>query len=171
MNYRFYNYFVEGDCEKHLIRQNQQLKNQYFFSGRVETFNILNKLITDTKLRTIKDNTLLVFVFDTDINIDLTILKRNIKKLNSYKAKYIFILQDKNFEDEIVRSTDIKRIKDLFKSLDDSDFKGDFIKCKYVFSTLEKHKFDINKFRIYKNENPYFKDYKSEGNKIKKRLT
>lgn len=30
MNYRFYNYFVEGDCEKHLIRQNQQLKNQYF---------------------------------------------------------------------------------------------------------------------------------------------
>ena len=167
MKFSKFIYFVEGECEKHLISENNRLPNPYLKVGRVEVFNFLTKDISVRKIISIDKNSLVVIIFDTDINCDLKIIERNTKMLDKYKVNYIFILEDKNFEDEILNATDVKQLKDLFKSKSNSDFKKDFVKANNVFSTLNRHNFNIDKFWCYKNKNEYFKDFISQGGLIK----
>ncbi len=169
MKYKKIRYLVEGDCEKHFLKENNGLKPPFFEIGKVEVFNVLSKSISARKIMTIERNTLLVFVFDTDKNVDLNVINENIKNLNKYKVNYIFVLQDKNFDDEILNSTDIKRLKDLFNCKRDSDFKEYFLKANNIFNTLKNHNFDIGKFWIYKNKNNHFEKFISQGELIKKK--
>lgn len=99
----------------------------------------------------------------------MKIIKKNVEILNKYKVNYIFVLEDRNFEDEILNSTDLKQLKDLIKSKNNSDFKKDFINANNVFNALNNHKFDIKKFWCYKNKNKHFKNFQSQGELIKKK--
>ena len=81
-------------------------------------------------MRTLERETIVVLVFDTDIE-KIDILDKNIELIkNSNNVRdIIYILQIKNLEDELVYSTKIKKIKDLLESKSDKDFKRDFISC------------------------------------------
>ena len=88
---------------------------------------VVQERLTDLKLRVLSEGTILIFVFDTDSgNID--ILNENIKKAKkSSRVKKVYcITQVKNIEDELIRSTDIKRIEELLSSKSKTDFKRDF---------------------------------------------
>ena len=168
MRFEKIHYLVEGECEEHFIRENNRLPDPYLKIGKVEVFNFLTQRISMRKIMTIGRNSLLVIVFDTDIDCDLTIIEGNVAMLKKYKVDFVFVLEDKNFEDEILNSTDIKQLRDLFHSKYNSDFKKDFIKAKNVFDVLRRHHFDIGKFWCYKNPNVHFKNYVSQGEFIKK---
>ena len=54
--------------------------------------------------------------------------------------------QVKNLEDELIRSTDIKFIRELTASKSDSGYKKDLIKTSNLASLLVRHGFKINLF-------------------------
>ncbi len=78
-----------------------------------------------------------MLVFDTDIEIT-EYLKKNIKMLKDFcsRLEILTIAQVLNFEDEIVRSTDVDKAQDLTKSDSISDFKRSVNRmkeCKELF--------------------------------------
>ena len=67
-----YHYFVEGECEKKLLKSFMYVDSDSFIEGKVEVFNFVNERISLAKARTIKKNTTVVIVTDTDVkNIDV----------------------------------------------------------------------------------------------------
>ena len=62
---RIYQYYVEGDDEKALVNT---LKSDLrcIESGKVDVFNVVQNLLKPTRLRTLKPNTIVVLVYDTD---------------------------------------------------------------------------------------------------------
>lgn len=138
-------YLVEGQCERKLLTELKN--NNLIIPGKIEVFNVLTRRITKSKVTTIKPESIVVMVFDTDQNYDMSILKDNCKILEQYlkKPNIKMLIQVKNLEDELIRSTDIRTIRDLTDSRSNSDFKADFIKSRSCLALLEKHHFDLNK--------------------------
>ena len=77
-----YHYYVEGNCEKKLIDEfkKQQLP---IISGKIDVFNAVQEEFTNTRLRMLPENTIVILVFDTDTGI-VEILKRNLEILKKY---------------------------------------------------------------------------------------
>lgn len=147
MKAKNYYYFVEGENEKKLV---QVLKTEFasIRSGKVLVHNALTKPITPAQMRQFLPGTAVIFVFDTDVDdINLETLYKNIKALNKHKnvTDVILIPQVKNIEDELVRSTSIRNIKELLQSKSNKDFKSDFNKTdlKGLKTKLEKVDFSI----------------------------
>lgn len=146
-----YVYFVEGECEEKMVNV---LKHHFHFiqNGRVKHISPAHKKITEALCRTLSNKTNAVLVFDTDVNdcSILKILEDNIKFLKDSPniSNVICIPQVLNFEDEIMRSTDIKKLSGLFSAKSKADFKRNFIKTKeeVVFKDLKQHHFDFEKF-------------------------
>lgn len=61
--------------------------------------------------------------------------------------KIVYLAQVLNFEDEIVRATDINKAIELTKSKSTSNFKTDFCKLKVpeCRELLKRHNFDVSK--------------------------
>ena len=61
-----YQYFVEGEDEKHLI---EVLKTEIklIMPGKVQIFYVVQEIIKDSRLKILSNNTTLVFLFDTDV--------------------------------------------------------------------------------------------------------
>lgn len=141
-------YFVEGECEEHLIKS---IKNEYLLSGKIKVLNVTTKKITPNHIRLLKAKTICVFVLDVDIFTNGKqkddILKENIKILTRNKFKVILIPQIQNLEDEIIYSTNIKKCcTELLGTVSKKDFKADFIKCQKIVERLSEKQFDINRF-------------------------
>lgn len=155
---KIYRYFVEGETEKKVI---EALKNKYLESGKITVKNIANKKLTTLDLGQLKPNTICVLIFDKDIFVEVSpvgnqqLVLENIEKLKKSKnvKEIICICQNKNLEDELIKSTNIKQIKDLLDSSSNSDFKKEIIKCSNVLKKLEEKSFDISKFWIGENLN------------------
>ncbi|HPY98610.1 MAG TPA: hypothetical protein PLZ06_06155 [Clostridia bacterium] len=167
MSNRNYNYFVEGETEACLIRA---IRQKYIQSGRITKINLLEKDIPSGFIKTIKPFTILIIVFDTDVD-DMKLverLKNNTGKLkkSSHVKDVILIPQVNNLEDEIKYATDISEIKDLLQSKSNKDFKRDFCKCNNVTDCLVKHSFNIEKFWSRKARNKY-SIFENDGKKIK----
>lgn len=161
-----YIYFTEGECEKKII---DVLKNTHLQSGKIRVYNVLQKPITDYIIRQFKEKSVVILVFDTDIETNLSILQKNITLLKSAKniKNVILIPQIKNFEDEIIYSTNIKNIQQLLNSKSNKDFKSDFINCRNILDKLTDVGFDFSKF--WSRSHPgVFKTFINESNKIKK---
>jgi len=146
-----FQYYVEGDDEKHLI---DVLKSELkkIKPGKVQKLNVVDQKITDAMIRTYKDGTVVVLIFDTDTG-DVNILNENIARLNRCRAvsKVVTIPQVLNLEDEIVRSCNIRDARKLLNSRSTKNFKRDFINVSNLGAKLEEHKFDIN---LLWNQNP-----------------
>lgn len=118
--------------------------------GKVEKLNPITSKITETKARTIKRDTKIVFVFDTDVE-STSILEDNIKTLNKFahvdNEDIVFLMSVKTFEEEIAFSCkdirDIKGLIKLFNSQGTSAFKTDFSNCKNLEDKLKQVGFDI----------------------------
>ena len=161
-----YQYFVEGKCEEKLIKVLKKQKDQ-IISGKVEVLNVVQERLTDTKLRLITPDTIIILIFDTDTG-EVEILKENLKKLEKWGIKKVWcVVQVKNLEDEILRATSLRNVKDLFKCKNLDEFKEQFIKEKNLYKKLTDKDFDLDKMWI--TEPP--KEYcwlNNDGNKIKR---
>lgn len=155
-----YVYFVEGECEEKMVNI---LKHHFncIQNGRVKHISPAHKKITEALCRTLSNRTNAVLVFDTDVDDKsvLRMLEENIKFLKGSPniSNVTCIPQVLNFEDEIMKSTNIKNVSDLFSAKSKTDFKRNFIKTKEeaVFKDLKQHNFDFEKFWVSKPKGIY----------------
>ena len=168
LNYN-YQYYVEGDDERHLINILKTELNM-IKPGKVQKLNVVNHRITDAMMRAYKDKTVVVLVFDTDTgNVD--ILNENITKLSKCRAvsNVITIPQVLNLEDELVRSCNIRNALELLNSRSTKNFKRDFISISNLGAKLLEHNFDISLLWNQKPKKP-FQHIENQSSKIKIKL-
>ena len=150
MNYKKCVYFVEGPCEKTLI---DALKSEprLIMPGKVHVHNVIQEEIPRRLVIMIQAGSNVVFVFDTDVE-KTDILKKNIGYVKRYASRITILnlVQVLNFEDEIVRATDVRRAQDLTKSSGVSEFKSAFCRMNHEScrNALTRHHFDIRQLWI-----------------------
>lgn len=144
-------YFVEGRCEEKLLNALKE-QPQKILPGRIKVFNVIQNSLSSSQLITIQPGTTIVLVFDTDI-AQTDCLKGNIRRLKKYcsKVKIVFLSQVLNFEDELVRCSDLKCASDLTHSRHSKDFKRDFCAMTNARSSLERVNLSVERLWI---ENP-----------------
>ena len=160
-------YFVEGECEKQLINA-LKISPEILTPGKVKVYNVKQNLIPKSQLLAIQPRTKVALVFDTDVE-DRKALDKNIEMLRKYcsKVTVINMMQVLDFEDEIVRSTDVSKAQELTKSRSVSNFKTDFCRMKVndCRSLLERHQLNIVK--MWTTEPPEtFKDLEQDVAKV-----
>ena len=147
MDNRRYFYLAEGECEEKLL-QALKLKPSLIHPGKVEKFNIIQNELPIRKLMQYPANCVVVLVFDTDKEI-AEHLKANLNRLKSlsYEVDVMTVAQVFAFEDEIERTTDVKRALDFTKSETVGDFKRAVNRAKEIDfrAALKRHKFDLTK--------------------------
>ena len=160
-------YFVEGETERKLI---ETIKNKYLYSGKIKIINTIQNKVPNSILRTLERETVVVLVFDTDVE-KIDILDENIRLIMSSNnvKDVICIPQIKNLEDELIYSTNINKIVDLLESRSDKDFKKDFISCKNLIKKLEDKEFKISRLWS-RNAVDIYKKYKNDSEVIKKKV-
>lgn len=146
MKSKYVLYYVEGDDEKKLL---DVLKTdlRLIKPGKIQKLNVTTQEITVARLRTLSRDTMVVLVFDTDAG-NIEILKSNIRILENCKAvsDIVVVPQVPNLEGELVRSCDIRNIKDLLNSKTNGEFKSDIMSVSNLAKKLQEHKFDIRVF-------------------------
>ncbi len=161
-------YLVEGECEEKLLKA---LKGQpaLIKPGSVKKFNVVQNEIPASKLMAFDPGSRVVLVFDTDKEVTEH-LKRNIQLLKTVcsEVEVLTIAQVLNFEDEMVRSTDISRAEELTKSETVSDMKKAVNRMKEIEfrQSLKRHKFELSKLWI-KNPPKAFSFIKQQAEAIK----
>lgn len=164
-------YFVEGECEKKFLKSFMYLDCDCFIEGKVEVLNFVNTKISKPFARSIKKDTRVVIITDTDAG-DTTILDYNIETLINISlipVENIVVVQSvKNFEEEIIYScSQIHDINQLLSTKGKDEFKKKFIAHKDLVSKLHSVGFSINKIWSRK-ANPPFDKYNNDSQKIKK---
>ena len=149
-------YFVEGECEKKLIDAMKSYPS-LIRPGKVHIFNTIQNSLSYSILVPINEGDL-VFVFDSDVP-STGHLKENIslvKKVCRGKTiRLLFLVQVRNFEDELVRATDARKVTEITGSRSMKDFKSDFIALKDCRSVLRRHSFDVNRIWRIKPPAPF----------------
>ncbi len=161
---KLYQYFVEGECEEKLINIYKAPPYNYFVPGKVEVFNFVNKFITKNRILNLKPETNIILIYDTDVE-DIERLRANIDMLRKYGYKNIYHIQSiKTFEDEIVFSTDMKKIDELFNTKSNSEFKTQFLREKELnlVNRLEKHYFSLDDIWTRSSNDKIFRQYSSD---------
>lgn len=162
-----YHYFVEGEDEQHLVNV---LKSDLrcIQSGKVQVFNVIQNRFTKLRVRNFAMDTVAIFVFDTDVETNLDILRYNVEFLDKQKCirEVICIPQVKNLEDELLRACQIKSVMELTGSKSMDNFKKDLIKCTNLAARLQKYNFDSSKFWSLPARN-CFSEFKNNAKKIK----
>lgn len=141
-----YHYYVEGENEKKLL---EVLKRDLgcIESGKVDKVNVVQTKFSIARVRTLKPDTTVVLIYDTDVEDTLAILQYNIDFLNKQKGikQVICIPQVKNLEEELLHACNIKNITDLTKSDSKTNYKRDLINCNNLADRLTVCGFDITK--------------------------
>ena len=144
-----YHYYVEGENERVLVEILSKCKDEKFNvirPGKIDVFNVVEREIKSTHMMNLKDNTVVVLVFDTDTK-NRAILDKNTKFLEKHKKikEVILIPQVYNLEDELIRSCNIKNIIQLLGSKSKKEFKSDFNKVNNLNEYLIKAEFAFDK--------------------------
>lgn len=164
---KYYHYFVEGDDDKKIV---DTLKTdlQLIIPGKVQKFNVIEKTLKKNHLMGLKNGTTVILVFDTDTG-KVKILRKNLEFLKSQSIvkDVICITQVKNLEDELVRSTSVKEIKELTKSRSNSEFKTDVLRATNLGKRLSECSFNFSNFWNRQPENEY-RGLINEADKIRK---
>ena len=162
-----YRYFVEGESEQILINA---LKTDLglIVPGKVDILNVIQKKINKNWLRTMKPNTTVILVYDTDVE-DVELLKKNIETLKKCAAvKDVWCIpQVKNFEDELVSACNIRNVMDLTGTRTLHDHKRAFVNNSNQSQMLERNGFDIEKLWSKVPDNA-FAQFGNDSEKIKK---
>lgn len=141
-----YHYYVEGEDEKRLL---DVLKRDLrcIESGKVDIVNVIQTKFSAARIRPLKQDTIVVLVYDTDVESNMDIFRYNVDFLNRQKGikKVICIPQVKNLEEELLRACDIRNITELTKSASKSNYKSDLISCTNLGARLQACGFDISK--------------------------
>lgn len=163
---KHYQYYVEGQDERNLLTE-LKTKMRLIQPGKIQVLNVIQNNIRDSHLMQLKDNTVVVFVFDTDKEGGTT-LDKNIALCKQHEKvrEVLCIPQVKNLEDELIRSCNISPIIELLPSRSLSNFKTDFAKEKKLKEKLEKKNFDIRTFWSQIPDDDY-KHISNDADKIK----
>ena len=166
-----YHYYVEGENERVLVEILSKCKDEKFNvirPGKIDVFNVVEREIKSTHMLNLKDNTVVVLVFDTDTK-SRAILDKNTKFLEKHKKikDVILIPQVYNLEDELIRSCNINNILQLLGSKSKEEFKSDFNKVNNLNEHLIKAEFTFNKL-WRKKTNGVFAGIKNGIHKIEK---
>ena len=169
MRNRIYQYYAEGQDE---IRVLNVLKSELccIQSGKMDVFNAVQNRLTDARTRMLKNNTIVVLVYDTDVE-KTDILRENIRLLENHPAvkEVICIPQLRNLEEELVRACQIRNAAQLTGSVSKKDFKRDLIRCANLGDRLRNCGFNIDDFWAAQPKNA-FSDFKNGAEKIKKKI-
>lgn len=162
-----FHYYVEGECEEKLINTYKKPPYSYFVPGKVEILNVVQKEISRPRITAFKANTIVIFVYDTDVEND-EMIQRNVNKLKKYGFRVYHIQSIKKFEDEIVYASRVKSILDVFKTDNEAEFKNHFILQSNLPSKLLKVGFEIEKMwiRNVDEKSVFFKYYSSSSRKM-----
>ncbi|MDO4197838.1 MAG: hypothetical protein Q4D13_02460 [Erysipelotrichaceae bacterium] len=140
-------YLVEGPCERKLIEALKENPSK-IIPGKIKVFNVIQDKIPKSVLLSVQPDTMMVLVFDTDV-VKTDVLRENIRSLKRYcqRVSIVYLAQVLNFEDEIIRCTDVSKAEELTKSKTIANFKSSVNRMKaYDFRmSLERHKLDMNK--------------------------
>ncbi len=161
-------YLVEGECEEKLLKA-LKVQPAIINPGTVKKFNAVQNEIPASRLMSFDPGSRVVIVFDTDTEVTEH-LKKNIELLEKVcsKVEVLTVAQVLNFEDEMVRSTDISKAEELTKSKTVSDMKRAVNRMKETEfrQTLKRHKFNASKLWTVKPPK-LFSFIKQQGDKIK----
>lgn len=137
-------YFVEGECEEKLINALKE-KPSRVCPGKVKRVNVIQSELSTSQLVQIQAGTVVVLVFDTDVP-KTEYLKKNIRLLKEKctGVKIVCLAQVLDFEEEIVRCTDVVCAEDLTHSRSKKDFKRDFCATTNTRLLLERHHLDVD---------------------------
>lgn len=149
-----YVYFVEGEDEEKVVNILKEIKNRYIVAGKCCVLNVIQDEIKKSLLMTLNKSTIAIVIYDNDVIVNRSLnpekakekVNKNIKLLNEYCKNVIVICQYDNIEDEIIKSTNIKKIEDLLGSKSKSEAKSDLRKEKDLMKKLLNKEFDFNKF-------------------------
>ena len=155
MRSKFVQYYVEGEDEEKLIHVLKSDLN-VIRPGKVQKLNVIDHVLENARLMTLRPRTMVVLIFDTDTE-RTSILNRNLEKLTKCPAisEIVTIPQVLNLEDELLQSCDIKKITELLGSKSNKEFKTDFIRAKNLADKLREHRFDINRLWRQHPLSPY----------------
>ena len=163
---QYIQYYVEGQDEEKIL---SVLKTdmQLILPGKVSKFNVVQNKLTKARLMNLRPGTTVVLVFDTDTN-NTKIIKENIDILKKTSTVYsvVCITQVRNLEDELVRSCNIKAVRELTGSKTDSEYKSKLISATNLAALLTKRGFDVNKFWSKKPDG-LFSEFINEAGLIK----
>ena len=142
-----YHYYVEGQDEKSLL---EVLKRDIkcIRSGKIETFNVIQEKISIARIRPLKQGTVVVLIYDTDVQTNLKILQYNVSFLKAQRGikDVVCIPQVKNLEDQLLYACKIRNIEELTKSITKTEYKKDLIRCSNLEERLHQCQFDIVEF-------------------------
>ena len=134
-------YIVEGETERKLINT---YKNTHIRSGKVSIFNLWDQKINNIERRFGIGSTI-ICILDTDQRRGIANLLKNIQILKDQRFKVIVFLQNKNLEDEIIRSCSaVKNMTEIF-NCPNNKVKKCFCEESNLKGKLEKAGFDITK--------------------------
>lgn len=91
-------YFCEGEDDLQLINA-LKFEPSKILRGSSRKLNVMQSLIPKSILLSIKPQSLVVLVFDTDVTTNFSIVKKNIENIQKYcrNVKIIYLLQVKNW--------------------------------------------------------------------------
>lgn len=166
MKTKYIQYYVEGPDDKKVI-DTLKTKMRLVKPGKVDVLNVVTERITDLRLRNLSPGTMVVLVFDVDAG-SRDILNANIQKLENCQAvtEVVTIPQVSKLEIELVRSCDIRQIKELLNSRSNDDFKRDVMRVTNLDTKLREHQFDIDHFWSATPTPPY-QDIPNKAAKVK----
>ena len=146
MKSKYVQYYVEGEDEEKVIDVLKS-KLRVIKAGKVQVLNVVDREISDMRLRTLNMGTMVVLVFDTDTG-SVDVLRKNIGILQKCPSvsEVVLVPQVANLEDELVRSCNIKKVEELLNSESKAKFKSELIRISNLDKKLKEHRFDINKF-------------------------
>ena len=135
-------------------------------SGKVDKVNAAQTKFSVARIRTLKPDTIVVLIYDTDVEDGLDILQYNVEFLKRQTGikEVICIPQVNNLEEELLRACNIKNITELTKSDSKTNYKRDLINCNNLAARLAACGFDVAKLW---NRTPTNK-FKHFGNGAKK---
>lgn len=157
-------FFVEGECERVFIED--MFKNGYHkFTGRknIEVFNIYYGDVEKIKNKFSMRNIDIYFVFDTDKLVEnkkneQDNFMKNFNLLKNIKNNKYFIIQVKDFEDELVYScaklNNRLDLFQLFKTNSKTEFKTKFIRDKKRLEKLDGKDKDFDISKLWCQETP-----------------
>lgn len=160
-NNNIYHYYVEGECEEKLLNTYKISPYFYFQSGKVEVYNFINKRITNQRLMALKEKTIIILVYDIDVK-KTEVLEENVKRLIECGFEVYHVQSIRNFEDEIVYSTSLKNINEMYGTNNSTAFKKKFLSQNDLDKRLKKEKFDICLIWSRVNDSNPFNEYSTQ---------
>ncbi len=155
---KIYHYFVEGECEKKLIDEFKIPKVNLILPGKVDVLNVVYEKISNQRLMALNPKTNIILIYDIDVE-STDILNYNIEMLKKYFKNIYHIQSINNFEDELVYSTSLKKINDMYNTTSVDEFKTKFIHQNDLFSKLKKINYNNSKMWSRVNKKEPFNKY------------